>query len=158
MRHTQEGLERLIQQLQQLSVQLNKIETQTSALNEELVQLGSREQQALGASEQAERILMALRDALPVAEREFVTAQQTYSLAEKALTEAEQHIRLDSAHLQHLDKACSELNQRLQQLQQEQSRLVMPDQTALTQKQLDNQQALADIAALELAEIGRAHV
>ena len=149
MRHTQEGRERLGQQLQQLSAQLKKIELQNSALNEELVQLVAREQQALGTSEQAEQVLMAQRKALPVAEQEFTTAQQTYSLAEKALTEAEQHIRLDSAHLQHLDKACTELNLRLQQLQQEQSRLVIPDQTVLTQKQRNSQQAVADIAALE---------
>ena len=149
MRHTQEGRERLTQQLQQLSAQLKKIELQNSALNEELVQLVAREQQALGTSEQAEQVLMAQRKALPVAEQEFTTAQQTYSLTEKALTGAEQHIRLDSAHLQHLDKACTELNQRLQQLQQEQSRLVMPDQTVLTQKQRNSQQAVADIAALE---------
>jgi chromosome segregation protein len=149
VRHTQEGRERLTQQLQQLTAQAQKLEAQGLEMERNLEQLKQQQQEATLGEAQAEKDLQVIRQSLPGAEEDYAAAQNKLAEAQKALTEAEQGIRLESANLQHLDSALHELAQRLQRLENEQSSLKLPDEAVLHQKQGESEKAQTEAERLE---------
>lgn len=149
VRHTQEGRERLTQQLQQMAAQGQKLDAQAQALQENLGQLKTQLQEAGSSETTAEQDLQKLREALPKAEQEYAAAQQQSSGAQKALTEAEQGIRLESTNLQHLETRLQELGQRLQRLANEQANLKLPDEAVLQQKKSESEKVQAELGDLE---------
>jgi chromosome segregation protein len=149
VRHTQEGRERLTQQLQQMAAQAQKLDVQAQALQENLAQLKRQLDEASASETTAEQDLQKLRDALPKAEQEYAAAQQQATAAQKTLTEAEQGIRLESTSLQHVENRLQEITQRLQRLSSEQTSLKLPDDAVLRQKQSESEKTQAEAAELE---------
>ena len=149
VRHTQEGRERLHAQLQQLAAQSQKIEAQGVVLQGNLQQLATQQQEAGASETRSAQDLQAVRLALPKTEQEYAATQQILTDAQKALTEAEQGIRLEATNLDHLSRAIAELTQRLQRLEHEQANLQLPNEAEFAQKQAAYEQAQADIAKLE---------
>ncbi|HEX5538212.1 MAG TPA: AAA family ATPase, partial [Methylophilaceae bacterium] len=135
VRHTQEARERLTHQLQQIEQQLQKTEAQGSILRENLKQLENQQTEALAGESQAEQALTVAKEALPKAEQYFSAAQKNLTNAHRALNEAEQSVRLEATKSHHLEQTIGELNQRLQRLDDEQTRLQLPDEAGLADKQ-----------------------
>jgi chromosome segregation protein len=148
-RHTQEGRERLTQQLQQMTAQGQKLDSQAQMLQENLKQLAIQQEEANNSEAQAEHDLQKIRLALPAAEQAYAAAQAKSTEAQKTLTETEQGIRLETAALQHLDNALQEISQRLQRLIDEQANLKLPDEAVLRQKQADREKAQLALGELE---------
>jgi len=149
VRHTQEGRERLTQQLQQMATQAQKLDAQAITLQENLKQLTQQQTEANAGQSQAEQDLQKMRKALPETEQAYQATQRDAAQAQKTLTETEQGIRLESAGLQHLDNTLQEITQRLQRLANEQANLKLPDEAELRQKQTESEKAQAELAGLE---------
>jgi chromosome segregation protein len=149
LRHTQEARERLTAQLQQIETQAQKAETQKLALQENLQQLEQQQIEAGSGETQAEQQLIAARQALPKAEHDYNATQKTLGEVHKALTDAEQGIRLESTSLDHLNRTIIELAQRLQRLKDEQARLQLPDEAELEHKQTAHAKAQDELARME---------
>lgn len=151
VRHTQEGRERLTQQLQQMAAQAQRLEAQGAELGQNLEKLKDEQQQATAGEARADEELQALRKSLPKAEQDYAEAQSKSAAAQKALTEAEQGIRLESASLQHLDSTLNELSQRLQRLEAEHVNLKLPDEAELRRKQAEVEKAQSEAEKLEIS-------
>ncbi|MCB5187520.1 chromosome segregation protein SMC [Methylobacillus caricis] len=131
LRHTQEARDRLQGQLLQIDAQSHKLSSQQQEFRQKLQMLQS--QQAVASNEEtvAAEALQGLRQQLPGLERAFQSALHIHSAAQRALSEAEQAIRLDQAKLEHVQRNLAEHRQRLQKLEQEQRNLEAPDETRL---------------------------
>ncbi|HZV61446.1 MAG TPA: chromosome segregation protein SMC, partial [Methylophilaceae bacterium] len=149
VRHTQEGRERLTQQLQQMAAQAQKLESQAQLLQENLSTLTKQQVDAGGSEVQAAEALQKMRKALPDVEEAHASAVQKSGEAQKALYEAEQGIRLETTSLQHLDNALQDITQRLQRLVNEQTSMQFPDEAVLLQKQNESEKAQAELGKLE---------
>lgn len=127
VKHTQEARERLSLQLQQITAQSEKLDTQKTGLDQNLAELLIRRKEAEGDEQAGLAELSMLREALPGHEAAYSTSQQAVSEAQKTLTETEQALRLETSQLGFAEKGIDELQQRLQHLTLDLQNLQLPD-------------------------------
>jgi len=149
VKHTQEARDRLLLQIEQIISQTQKAQTQSAQLQENLAQLILQEQEATVTEAAITQALDDARKALPLAEGAFNEKLREFSAAQKALTDAEQGIRLENANADHLARTIAELVQRQQRLETEVAGLQMPDEAELVRKQDLYDKTQVDLEALE---------
>jgi chromosome segregation protein len=149
VKHTQEARDRLLLQIEQIISQTQKAQTQSAQLQENLAQLILQEQEAAVSEAATIHALDDARKALPLAEGAFNEKLREFSATQKALADAEQGIRLESANADHLGRTIAELVQRQQRLETEFAGLTMPDEAELIRKQEVYDKIKADLEALD---------
>ena len=135
VRHTQEARDRLTLQLAQTEELSAKAENQLIALEEQLQQLELNLLQANEQITEAEKALVSLKQSIPEAEQRYAISQKSHAEAQKILSEAEQSIRIETSHAEHINKTSLELKQRLDRLMAENTNLILPDAQDILQKQ-----------------------
>ncbi|MCB5184298.1 chromosome segregation protein SMC [Methylobacillus gramineus] len=143
VRHTHEARDRLQAQLQQIDGQSQKLSIQAQEFKHKLQSLQTEQEVASSQEISATTSLSALRQQLPEVERAFQSALHIHSVAQRALNEAEQAIRLEQANLEHAQRNLAEASQRLQKLQREQRELQAPDESQLSTLEAESTAALA---------------
>lgn len=136
VKHTQEARERLLSQLQQITTQSQKVETQLVELANSLKSLQEQQHQAEQEETSSQQTLQQARAELPDAEKNSIKAQQEHAQAQRKLSEAEQNIRIESNNLDFIQRNINEISQRLQRMVNEQAALQIPSDEGLHQKQL----------------------
>ncbi|MCB5189823.1 chromosome segregation protein SMC [Methylobacillus arboreus] len=131
LRHTQEARARLQAQLQQIEAQSQKLDLQSREFSQKLQDLLEQQEAASHEETEAGVELQALKQKLPEMERAFQSALHIHSVAQRALHEAEQAIRLEETNLKYAERNLADASQRLQRLQQEAGNLNMPDEAKL---------------------------
>jgi len=134
VKHTQEARERLLSQLQQITVQSQKNETQFTELQASLQDLQQKQQGAEQEEIAALALVAQAKTTLPEAEKSNQQAQQTHAQNQRQLSETEQNIRLESNNLDFISNSITEVNQRLQRIRNDQSALQLPSEGELNTK------------------------
>ena len=149
VRHTAEARERVQTQLQQLAALVEKNTTQSQTLQQELAQLKLTQQAAWHSEQQAQRELLIMQQLLPQNEAEFQAATTAYSVSQSELSEAEQHIRLETANIVHMTQSSEDVALRLERLERELAGLSMPQADELASKKTTQEHAQSAIADLD---------
>lgn len=162
LRHAQENRSRLQAQLQQIDAQGLKLGQQHFEVSEKLSSLQQQQHAASQEETDAAGQLAALKQKLPEMERAFQSALHIYSAVQRALYEAEQAIRLEDSNIRHAERNFTDINQRLQRLQQEFNNLRLPDEAKLHEletefkenaaRQAEQEQQLQQLRELELQQ------
>ena len=159
VKHTQEARERLNLQLQQIATQSEKLETHRKNLDASLAEELQKQLQADADEQQSSNSLVQLKSGLPALEAAFSASQQQLAGVQRALTETEQAVRLESTQLGYADRNIEELQHRLQRLQTDMQNLQLPDMagledarrtlSAMQQQLAKTEQAIADARTRE---------
>lgn len=153
VKNTQEARERLTQQLQQIVAQAQKTETQQGLLSTQLEQLHQQQLDAEVRESGVQVTLLSAKAALPQAMEALQQQQRLHNKAQAALTETEQNVRIETTNLTHIQRALSELTQRIQRLAGEQTQLRLPDAEVIKQKQSALDAASDQITVLEKSSL-----
>ena len=159
VKHTQEARDRLNLQLEQTIEQALKSENQRIDLEAQLEQLVQDAQRAETQVSLSTEALALSKTAFPEAERAYSASQKQHAEAQRSLSEAEQNIRLEASNLAHLTQSIAETSQALERLLLEQSKLVLPNEDVLKEKQaqlalyqLDDESLQSDLNRLKSLE------
>ncbi|HEY3300527.1 MAG TPA: chromosome segregation protein SMC [Methylophilaceae bacterium] len=153
VKNTQEARERLIQQIQQIVAQTQKIEAQQGLLITQLQQLQQQQLDAETRESGVQATLLSAKAALPQAMEALQLQQRLHNKAQATLTETEQNIRVETTNLTHIQRTLTELAQRIQRLASEQTQLQLPDVEVIKQKQSALDVASNEISVLEKSSL-----
>ena len=156
IKHAQEKHERLSAQLTQLKTQREKFTEQQQQRSTELAIQVDQLAAVLAAMDETGKLLETRRAELPRLNQEHQTALSQSSAAKNSLTQADQAIQLESAHIQHTRRTLTDLQQRRQKLSGEIAQLSYPDavlieaqQTKITSVEAVMQALEAEIASMQ---------
>jgi chromosome segregation protein len=136
VKHTQEARDRLSLQLEQAEELRVKAENQSIALESQLQQFNLDLLQADEQITESEKALGILKQAVPEAEQRYSSNQKAHAEAQRLLSEAEQSIRLEANHVEHINRSSLDLKQRLDRLVVENNSLILPDTQEISVKQV----------------------
>ncbi len=147
VKHTAEARERLLAQLNQIDSQTEKLNAQKLNLEENLGLLKFQQQSTGNHEIEANNALKELRNKLPEIERAFQSAMHIHTQAQHKFSETEQVIRLESSHIEHIEKNILELGHRITKLIDNQKNLKLPDMNvieSIKDEYLKHEQLIAD--------------
>lgn len=150
VKHTQEARERLNLQLQQMISHSEKLHAQKRSLDQQLAELLVKQSEADSEEQSAAKQLAAMKADLPAIESAFANSQNTLSEAQKALADSEQTVRLENAQLSYTDRNIEELQLRIQRMQTDMQKLILPDSAELENLRAELADMQIQIAELEL--------
>ena len=143
VKNNNDARERMQLQLQQLSTQLEKNNSQQADFVAKLALSQATLQSATDHYNTAELALQTARDALPNQAKLYDEALVAFNNIQSMLLEAEQSLRLEKINATHIQNAISEINEQLQRLHQNLAELQLTTDEAWLDKQ-------AQLTAVEL--------
>ena len=126
-----EARERMTQQLEQLAHALERNEATHLESQQKLGHLNAELATASEAENKAGIELNALMSALPEKESKFKAAIDAAQKSQKAVSDANQRIQIETNNIQHLSQSISEHTQRIERLEVDLLNLERPDGTQL---------------------------
>lgn len=131
LEHQRDSRSRMTQQRAHLVEQLAHSRARQEQAEAELADWREKLVAAREAVARAEEVVATEKAALPEARAVFEAAQQRHGELQRSLTDAEQNRRVEETHYAHAEKALEQLNLRLSRLEDERSRLQVPDSERL---------------------------
>ncbi len=149
VKQNSEARERLLQQLQQLTLSIERNASNSAALQQDLAQLNSDLALAQSSEQQSNQALAALKLTLPEKEALLKVAAILAQTSQQVLNEANQRIQVERNNLQFINKNIKENQQRIQQFESELTRLILPNVADLEVCEVNWQQAQSAVNAIE---------
>ena len=144
-----EARERMAQQLAQLTQNLERNTNASATFTQNLAQLNIELQAATEKEQASQLALDALKKTLPEKADALKTATELAQSSQNALASANQRIQMETSNISFIAQSIDENKQRIQRLQDNLIKLVLPDTTQLTSSENALKQAQLSIAAIE---------
>jgi len=145
-----EARERMTQQLQQLAQSLERNASNSEALQQNLAQLNSELEAATTLEKQSQQSLDALKLTLPEKQSTLNAANQAAQKSQQALVNAKQNIQVETSSMHYLAQNIAENTQRIQRIETDFSRLVIPDEAQLKNSESALQDSQKNVIEIEL--------
>jgi len=145
-----EARERMTQQLQQLAQSLERNANNSEALQQNLAQLNNELEAATTLEKQSQQSLDALKLTLPEKQLTLNSANQATQKSQQALVNAKQKIQVETSSMHYLEQNIAENTQRIQRVEADFLRLVIPDEAQLKNNELALQNAQQNVVEIEL--------
>ncbi len=149
VKNTADARERLKLQLQQLSTQLEKNAGQYTQAQSALKFAQSELQGADDDFSATELLMHTAREALPIKSQQLADTLVTFNASQTALANAEQHLRLEQANLNHILSTVAETENQLQRFKQSIASIQISPDEILSDKKEQLIVAEAAVVALE---------
>ncbi len=156
VQQSEEARNRLLQQQQQLQGQQARTAQQQQQLQAQLAEKTAAFAAAGKSVAQHAASVQAMQQDLPEQSLRLQAVQQAADQAQQAVQHCRQQIQLEQNNANFIQRNLTEISQRLQQLQDELGRWVLPDMQALGkhQQQLSEQQSALQQAEQQLVQLG----